>query len=94
MEAEQKSVEHRVDFASVEIQLTEEYKAQLSASPDSVSTRIHNAFVAGYHNATETLLGFLLFFEEYGPSLVIWLVVLALPIIVAWRRYKKVRSAI
>ncbi len=93
MEAEQKSLEHRVDFASVEIQLTEEYKAQLS-SPDSVSTRIHNAFVAGYHNATETLLGFLLFFEEYGPSLMILLVVLALPIILIWRRYKRMRSAI
>jgi anti-sigma factor RsiW len=94
MEAEQKTLEHRVDFASVEIQLTEEYKAQLSSLPDSVSTRIHNAFVAGYHNATETLLGFLLFFEEYGPSLVIWLVVLALPIVLVWRRYKRVRSAI
>jgi hypothetical protein len=93
MEAEQKALEHRVDFASVEIQLSEEYKAQLS-SPDSVSTRIYNAFVAGYRNATETLLGFLLFFEEYGPSLVIWLVVLALPILLVWRRYKRVRSTI
>jgi hypothetical protein len=93
MEAEQKSLEHRVDFASVEIQLTEEYKAQLS-SPDSVSTRIQNAFVAGYHNATETLLGFLLFFEQYGPALVIWLVVVVLPVLLAWRRYKRVRSTI
>ena len=93
MEAEQKTLEHRVDFASVEIQLAEEYKAQLS-SPNSVSTRIYNAFVAGYHNATETLLGFLLFFEEYGPSLVIWLVILALPILLVWRRYKRVRSTI
>jgi hypothetical protein len=93
MEAEQKVLEHRVDFASVEIQLSEEYKAQLS-SPDSVSRRIYNAFVAGYHNATETLLGFLLFFEEYGPSLVIWLAVLGLPILLVWRRYKRMRSAI
>jgi hypothetical protein len=93
MEAEQKALEHRVDFASVEIQLSEEYKAQLS-SPDSVSVRINNAFVAGYHNATETLLGFVLFFEEYGPSLVIWLVVLALPILLVWRRYKRLRSTI
>jgi chromosome segregation ATPase len=88
MEAEQKALEHRVDFASVEIQLSEEYKAQLGSPADSVSTRIYNAFVAGYRNATETLLGFLLFFEEYGPSLVIWLVVLALPIFLVWRRYR------
>jgi hypothetical protein len=94
MEAEQKTLEHRVDFASVEIQLTEEYKAQLSSPADSVSTRIYNAFVAGYRNATETLLGFLLFFEEYGLSLVIWLVVLGLPILLLWRRYKRVRATI
>ena len=93
MEAEQKTLEHRVDFASVEIQMVEEYKAQLG-SPDSVSTRIYNAFVAGYRNARETLLGFLLFFEEYGPALVIWLVVLALPIVLVWRRYRRVRGAI
>jgi chromosome segregation ATPase len=94
MEAEQKALEHRVDFASVEIQLNEEYKAQLGSPADSVSTRIYNAFVAGYRNATETLLGFLLFFEEYGPSLVIWLVVLALPILLIRRRYKRVRSTL
>jgi hypothetical protein len=93
MEAEQKTLEHRVDFASVEIQLSEEYKAQLS-SPDSASTRIYNAFVAGYRNARETLLGFLLFFEEYGPSLVIWLLVLALPVLLIWRLYRRLHSAI
>jgi type II secretory pathway component PulF len=64
------------------------------SSPNSLSARIYNGFVAGYHNATETLLGFLLFFEEYGPSLVIWLVVLALPVLLVWRRYKRVRSTL
>jgi anti-sigma factor RsiW len=92
MEAEQKTLEHRVDFASVEVQLTEEYKAQMSL-PDSVPTRIHNAFVAGYHNATESLLGFLLFFEEYGPALVVWLCLLS-PVVLVWRRYKRVRSTL
>jgi hypothetical protein len=29
MEAEQKALEHRVDFATVELQLTAEYRAQL-----------------------------------------------------------------
>jgi anti-sigma factor RsiW len=94
MEAEQKSLEHRVDFASVEIQLTEEYKARLNSPDDSIATRIHNAFVAGYHNAKETLLGFLLFFEEYGPSLAIWFVILGLPVFLIWRRYRKVRARI
>jgi hypothetical protein len=89
MEAEQKDLEHRVDFATVELQLTEEYKAQLNPPAASVSTRIHNAFVAGYRNASETVLGIVLFFAEYGPALLIWLMILVLPVIVVWRRYRK-----
>ncbi len=94
MEAEQKALEHRVDFASVEVQLTEEYKAQIGLPADSVSTRMHNAFVAGYHHAAESVVGLALFVEEYGPSLVLWLVILGLPIIVVWRRYKRVRATL
>ncbi len=93
MEAEQKALEHRVDFATVEVQLSEQYKAQLAPPADSVSTRVHNAFVAGYHNAAETLLGFVLFAEEYGPALVIWLAVLAIPVLLVWRRYRRIHSS-
>jgi anti-sigma factor RsiW len=90
MGAEQKALEHRVDFASVELQLAEEYKAQLNPPAASVSTRIHNAFVAGYENASETVLGVLLFFAEYGPALLIWLAILALPVAIIWRRYRRI----
>jgi hypothetical protein len=89
MEAEQKALEHRVDFATVELQLTEEYKAQLNPPAASVSTRVHNAFVSGYRNTSETALGIVLFFAEYGPALLIWLVILGLPVIFVWRRYRK-----
>jgi Domain of unknown function (DUF4349)/Putative zinc-finger len=89
MEAEQKALERRVDFATVELQLTEEYKAPLNSPAASVSTRIHNAFVAGYHNASETVLGIIFFVEEYGPTLFIWLAILVLPVVFFWRRYRK-----
>jgi hypothetical protein len=89
MEAEQKALEHRVEFATVELQLTEEYKAQLNPPAASVSTRMHNGFVAGYRNASETVLGIVLFFAEDGPTLLIWVVILALPVIFVWRRYRK-----
>jgi anti-sigma factor RsiW len=89
MEADEKALEHRVDFATIDLQLTEEYKAPLNSPAASVSTRIHNAFVAGYHNASETVLGILLFLEEYGPTLFIWLVILVLPVVFLWRRYRK-----
>ena len=92
--AEQKTLEHRVDFATIDLQLTEEYKAQLNPPADSVATRMNNAFVAGYHNATETLLDILLFLEEYGPTIMIWLAILALPVFVAWRRYLRAHSKV
>jgi hypothetical protein len=94
MEAEQKALEHRVDFTAVELQLTEEYKAQLNRPAPSVSIRVHNSFVAGYHNASEAVLGILLFFAEYGLILMLWLVILAVPVIFVRRRYRKALATV
>jgi hypothetical protein len=94
MEAEQKALEHRVDFAAVELQLSEEYKAQLNPPATSVSTRIHNAFVAGYRNASETVLGAVVFLAEYSLTIVIWLVILALPVFLIWRRYRRALATV
>lgn len=92
MEAEQKALEHRVDFATIDLQLTEEYKAQLNSSAPSASNRVHNAFIAGIRNAAGTMLGIVLFIEEYCPPLLIWLLILGLPVILFWRRYRKMRD--
>lgn len=92
MEAEQQTLEHGVDFASVDLQLTEEYKAALDPPSASVSNRIHNAFVGGLRSAAEMLLGFVLFVEESGPILLIWLAILGVPVLLLWRRYRRVKS--
>ena len=89
MEAEQKSLEHRVDFATIDLKLTEEYKAQLNPPSPSISTRFHNAFVAGYRDAVETIVSILLFFAEYGPSLLIWLALLFPAGWLLWRRWRR-----
>ncbi|MGB2604992.1 MAG: DUF4349 domain-containing protein [Candidatus Sulfotelmatobacter sp.] len=94
MEAEQKALEHRVDFAAIELQLTEEYEAQLNPPAPSVSTRMHNAFAAGYQDALETVFGIALFFTEYAPSFLIWLAITGLPVILVWRRYRARLAAI
>ncbi len=89
MEAEQKSLEHRVDFATIDLRLVEEYKAQLNPPSPSISTRFHNAFVSGYRAAAETIISILLFFAEYVPSLLIWLLIF-LPIVwLLWRRWRR-----
>lgn len=94
MEAEQKDLEHRVNFATVELQLTEEYRAQLNPPAASISTRIYNGLVDGYHHASETVLGIVIFFAENGPTLLIWLMILVFPAILIWRRYRKARATL
>jgi hypothetical protein len=94
MEADQKTLEHRVEFATIDLELVEEYKAQFNSLNAPASIRVHNAFVAGLDNASDTLLGIVLSFEEYGPVLLIWLVILGVPAIFVWRKYRKVHSKI
>jgi anti-sigma factor RsiW len=92
MESDQLALEHRVVFATVDLQLSEEYKAQLNSPDSSAFTRMHNAFVAGMQNAAGTVLGIVLFFEEYGPVLLIWTVILGLPVFLVWRRYRRMNA--
>ena len=94
MEAALKTLEHRVDFATVDLQLIEEYSARFNSPSASVSNRMHNAFIAGLSNAAGTLLGIVLFLEEYGPALLIWLVILGVPVVLIWRRYRRMRSKV
>jgi Domain of unknown function (DUF4349)/Putative zinc-finger len=88
MEAEQKNLEHRVDFATIDLKLSEEYKAKLDSATPSISTQVHNAAVNGYRNVADTLLSIVLFFAEYGPVLVFWLLVLSAPGWLVWRRWR------
>jgi anti-sigma factor RsiW len=92
MEADQKTLEHRVDFATIDLQLTEEYKEKLNPQPTSVSGSMRNAFVAGLRHASGALLGIVLFFEEFGPVILIWVAILGAPAVWGWRRYRKARE--
>jgi anti-sigma factor RsiW len=92
MEADQKVLGHRVDFATIDLQLTEQYREQLSPQSTSVPMQIRNAFVAGLRHGADTLLGILLFFEEAGPTLLVWLAILAVPGFLLWRRYRRIRA--
>ncbi len=94
MEADQKTLEHRVDFATIDLQLTEEYKEKLNPQSASVSSSMRNAFVAGLRHASGALLGIVLFLEEFGPVLLIWVVILGIPTILIWRRYRKVKARV
>ena len=89
MEAEQQTLEHRVNFATIDLKLAEEYKAQLTSPTPSVGMQLRNATVNGFRNASESLLGIILFFAESGPTFLLWLLILLIPARMLWRRYKR-----
>jgi len=89
MEAEQQTLEHRVNFATIDLKLAEEYKAQLSSPAPLVGMQLRNATVNGFRNASETLLGILLLFAESGPTLLLWLLILLFPARLVWKRYRR-----
>jgi hypothetical protein len=94
MQAEQQALEHRVDFVTVDLRLAEEFTEQFSSTTPSASAQIRNAFVSGTRSAAATLLGIVLFIEEAGPVILIWLSILALPAALLWRRYRRLRSMV
>jgi hypothetical protein len=94
MEAEQKNLEHRVDFATIDLKLSEEYKAKLDSPAPAISTLIHNSAVNGYRNVADTLLSIVLFFAEYGPVLAFWLLLFSIPMWLVWRRWRYATAAI
>ena len=92
LEAERQILEHRVDFATIDLRLTEEYKAQFNPPALSVLTQLRNATVNGFRNASENLLGIILFLAEFGPTLLLWFVILFVPTRMLWRRYRRAHA--
>ena len=90
MEGEQKTLEHRVAFATIDLKLAEEYKAQLNAPAPSVLMQLRNASINGFRNAFESLLALVLFLAESGPSLLLWLGLVGIPAWCLWRRYRRI----
>ena len=92
MEAERKNTEKRVEFASVQLKLSEEYKARLEMTPPSTGTRLRNAVVSGYQRVSESIFETTLFVLDYGPSFLFWALVLYWPGRFAWRRWRAARA--
>jgi cobalamin synthase len=91
MEAEKKSMENRVAFATLQLKLSEEYKARLEVAPPSGGTRLHNAAVEGYQSAVQTALALVLTLLSAGPTvLLLLLIVFALYCLsrALWRRLR------
>jgi len=90
MEAERKGLKNQVDYAAVNISLSEVYKEELKVVPGSTSTQIRNAAVEGYRNLTDGLLAVFLLLISTLPTLLVWCALLYFPARFAWRKLKPV----
>jgi anti-sigma factor RsiW len=86
MEAQLKSLQNRVSFATLRVELREEYKAELEMTPPSIGGRLRNAVVEGYRNAVDSLVGVVMFLLSVGPFLLLWALLLFFPARYVWRR--------
>jgi hypothetical protein len=89
MEAQRKNLSARVQFATVQLELSEEYQAQLEPSLPSGGTRLRNAAIEGYRHAVETALETVLVTLRYGPTVLLLLGLLCPVAFVLWRRRAK-----
>jgi hypothetical protein len=89
MEADQRALQTRIDFATITLSVTEDYKASLNGASSSTGTRLHNAFVTGYQSLVENVIGLLAWLLESGPTLLLWAALLFFPIRWVWRRARR-----
>jgi anti-sigma factor RsiW len=89
MEADQRALQTRIDFATITFSVTEGYKASVNGASSSTGTRLHNAFVTGYHSLVENVIGLLAWLLESGPTLLLWAALLFFPIRWVWRRARR-----
>ena len=82
---------HRVSYATVQVELSEEYRERLSTT--SKGTKIWNALVEGLGNLEDGAVAMLIFLLAYGPSILFWLAVFMLPAWFIWRRLRRPAQA-
>src|SRR5271167_4336710 len=80
---------HRVNYATVEVNLNEEYRQVLGSGAISTGTKLRNALVEGFRNLQDGAVSLLVFVFEAGPSILFWLAILLVPAWFAWKRFRR-----
>ena len=80
---------HQVNYATVKVQLSEEYHEKLQSHSTSTWTKIRNAAIDGFNNLEEAIVGVLVFFLDFGLSIAFWLALLLVPSWLIWRKLNR-----
>jgi anti-sigma factor RsiW len=78
---------HRVSYATVQVELSEEYHQKLQ-SQSSMGTKLRNALLAGVQNLLDGIVALLIFVLNYGLSILFWLALFITPVWLIWRRLR------
>jgi len=93
MEGQRANMQHQVSYATVQVQLNEEYREQLSARTYSTGTRLRNSLVNGFRNLAGGVVALVIFLFAYGPSILFWSALFGVPGWFVWRHYRRPRTA-
>jgi hypothetical protein len=85
MVAQQKDMSNRVQFATINLEVSEEYRAELQPNAPTAGAQLRNASIDGYQAAIQSVLSVALFLLRYGPALLLWLAFLV-PVVVVFHR--------
>jgi hypothetical protein len=88
MDAERKNMKNQVDFATLNLTVVEDYKADLKVGPPSTGTQFRNAAVDGLESVTHGIISLLLWLLSVGPTLLLWVAILFFPVRAAWRKLR------
>jgi Domain of unknown function (DUF4349)/Putative zinc-finger len=92
MDGQRANMQHQVSYATVQVQLNEEYHEQLNPQAFSTGTRVRNSLIDGFRNLAGGVVWLLIFLFGYGPSILFWLALVSVPAWFAWRRYRRPKA--
>lgn len=92
MDADRTTLDRRVTYATITLEIVEPHKAALDLGPITVSDRFRNAAVDGVRQASESALGVVLFATRTVPTLLIWAAIGAWPALFIVRRLRSLRA--
>ena len=88
LEKRWKKLASRVEYALVEIQITERYQAHLDLRTAWTSSDLRNSLIEGLEGVILSFVAVLAVFLRYGLALSVWMGILYWPFRRLWRRYR------
>jgi uncharacterized small protein (DUF1192 family) len=93
MEAQRKDLNNKEQFATIQLELAEEYHAQPGPPPPSTAAQVQSAAVEGVQSAAENAVEITLFVLRYGPAFIIWLAALGPLCFILRRLHGRIRNS-